>query len=108
MDNLVIIEKDGANYKLYDLEGSLNAYTIGEFQTKLFDDVVKMNVVLDMSKVTELDPSGIGMLMAAFNDAEDAGKKLYFLTMSNEASIAITNTGFKYIFNLIDSVTEVK
>lgn len=108
MEQLTVIEKEGANYKLYELVGALNAYTLGEFSKKLYEDVIKINVVLDMSKITELDPSGIGVLMAAFNDAEDAGTKLYFMAMSNEASIAITNTGFKYLFNIITAVTEIR
>ena len=61
-----------------------------------------------MSRLIELDASGIGLLMAAYNDSEEAGHKLYFMTMSNEADKAIAATGFKYVFNLINSVTEVK
>ncbi len=106
MEQLSIVEKDGANYKLYELEGALNAYTIGEFQTKLYEDVAKNNVVLDMSKLVELDPSGIGVLMAAFNDAEDTSHRLFFLSMSNESERAIASTGFKNVFNIINSVTE--
>ena len=90
MEQIAITEKDGANYHLYELEGALNAYTLGEFQDTLYD------------------ASGIGLLMAAFNDSEEAGHKLYFMTMSNEADKAIAATGFKYVFNLINSVTEVK
>ena len=106
MEQLSIVEKDGANYKLYELVGALNAYTIGEFQQKLYDDVQKNNVVLDMSELIELDPSGIGVLMAAFNDADETSHKLYFLSMSSEAERAISATGFKSVFNLINSVTE--
>ena len=108
MEQLSIVEKDGANYHLYELDGALNAYTLGEFQDTLYDAVQKNNVVLDLSRLVELDASGIGLLMAAFNDSEDAGHKLYFMTMSNEADKAIAATGFKYVFNLINSVTEVK
>ena len=107
MEQLSIVEKDGANYHLYELEGALNAYTIGEFQNTLYEAVHKNNIVLDMSKLVELDPAGIGFLMAAFNDSEDVGNKLYFMSMSNEAEKAIAATGFKYLFNLINSVTEV-
>ena len=46
--------------------------------------------------------------MAAFNDSEDVGHKLYFMSMSSEAERAIAATGFKFVFNLINSVTEVK
>lgn len=108
MEQLTILEKDGANYKLYILQGALNAYTLGEFSEKLYADVIKHNVVLDMSDLIELDMSGIGCLMAAFNDAEEAGTKLYFMSMSSESTQAINATGFKYLFNLINSVTEVK
>ncbi len=108
MEQLTVIERSGANYKLYILEGALNAYTIGEFQDTLYNSVLTSNVVLDMSKLVEMDPSGLGMLMAAFNDSEDSEHKLYFLSLSNEAEKAIASTGFKYLFNLINSVTEVK
>ena len=95
MENLKIVEKDGANYHLYELEGALNAYTLGEFQNTLYDAVQKNNIILDMSKLIELDPAGIGFLMAAFNDSNDAGHKLFFMMMSNEAEKAIASTGFK-------------
>lgn len=108
MEQLSIVEKDGANYHVYELEGALNAYTLGEFQTTLYEAVLKNNIVLDMSRLIELDPAGIGFLMAAFNDSEEAGFKLYFMSMSNEVEKAIAATGFKYVFNLINSVTEVK
>ena len=107
MEQLSIVEKEGANYHLYELDGALNAYTLGEFQNTLYEAVLKNNIVLDMSKLVELDATGIGFLMAAFNDSEDAGFKLYFMGLSNEAEKAIASTGFKYIFNLINSVTEV-
>lgn len=108
MEQLSIVEKEGANYKLYELVGALNSYTIGEFQSKLYEDVAKNNVVLDMSNLIELDPSGIGVLMAAFNDAEDANHRLYFLSMSSESERAISSTGFKNVFHLVNSVTEIQ
>ena len=107
MEQLTILEKDGANYKMYELEGALNAYTLGEFQQTLYDAVQSYNVVLDMKGLIELDDSGLGFLMAAFNDSEDANHKLYFLSMSNEAERVVAASGFKYLFNLINSVTEV-
>ena len=108
MEKLAITEKDGANYHLYELVGALNAYTLGEFQNTLYDAVQKNNIVLDMSRLIELDPSGTGVLMAAFNDADEYGHKLYFMSLSNEAEKALSSTGFKSLFNIINSVTEVK
>lgn len=108
MEQLTIVEKEGANYRLFELIGALNAYTMGEFQNILYEAVLKNNIVLDMSKLIELDPSGIGFLMSAFNDSEDVGNKLYFMSMSNESEKAIAATGFKSEFHLINSVTEVR
>lgn len=107
MEQLTVIEKEGANYKQFVLEGALNAYTISEFQDNLYMSVLYNDVVLDMSKLIELDPSGLGVLMAAFNDSEEAGHKLYFMSMSNESEKVIASSGFKHLFNLIASVTEV-
>ncbi|MBS7295631.1 MAG: STAS domain-containing protein [Treponema sp.] len=108
MEQLTIIEKEGANYKQFVMEGALNAYTVGEFQDNLYKAVLENNVVLDMSKLIEMDPSGMGVLMAAFNDCADAGYKLYFMSMSNEAERTISSSGFKSLFHIISSVTEVK
>ncbi len=106
MEQLTIVEKEGANYKLYELKGGLTAYTLGEFENKLYEAVIKKNVVLDMTNLIEMDSSGMGMLMAAFNDSVDAGFKLYFLSMSNESSRALAETGFKSEFFIINSITE--
>ncbi|MCQ2592361.1 MAG: STAS domain-containing protein [Treponema sp.] len=108
MEQLTLVEKDGANYHLYELEGALNAYTIGEFQDILYAAVLKKNIVLDLSKIVEIDGSGIGLLMAAFNDSEDSNHKMYLMSMSNESEKAIASTGFKSVFHIINSVTEVK
>ncbi|MCQ2583331.1 MAG: STAS domain-containing protein [Treponema sp.] len=108
MEQLTIVEKAGANYKEFILEGALNAYTVGEIQDNLYDSVQKNNVVLDMSKLIELDASGLGVLMAAFNDCEEAGHKLYFMAMSNESEKMLASTGFKHLFYQITAVTEVK
>ncbi|MCI5606670.1 MAG: STAS domain-containing protein [Treponema sp.] len=107
MDNLKVNEKEGANYRLFELNGAFNAYTVGEFQSKLYDYIAKMNVVLNLEKITEMDPTGMGIIMAAYNDAEVAGTKLFLLSPSNEALTVITNTGFKNLFKIINSVTEV-
>ena len=65
------------------------------------------NVVLDLSKVEAIDSSGIGIIMAAFNDAEDSGLKLYMMNPSIPVKQAVEDTGFSDTFYFIRSVTEV-
>ena len=107
MDQLTITEKDGANYVLYELNGAINAYTLTEFQQKLYDAIGRDNVVLDLSKVSEIDYSGMGAIMAAFNDGEDSGHALYLLSLSSEVREAVEATGFSKVLHIINSVTEV-
>ena len=107
MELLTVTEKDGTDYKLYELSGGLNAYTLVNVAAKIYEKIQKMNVVLDMANVTELDAAGIGMIMAAHNDSEESGKKLFLLSISNEVDRQLLSTGFKDEFNLISSVTEV-
>ena len=107
MEQLTITEKSGANYVLYELKGAVIAYTIGEFQQKLYGAIARDNVVLDLSKVSEIDYSGMGTIMAAFNDGEANGHALYLLSLSAEVREAVEATGFSDVLHIINSVTEV-
>lgn len=107
MEQLDVIQKEGSNYVLFSLSGAFNAYTAVNAQTKIYEEIQKNNVVLELSKLIELDDAGMGIIMAAHNDACESGKKLYLLSLSNEADKVISRTGFKDVFNIINAVTEV-
>ena len=49
MEQLAVTEKRGANYILFELTGSCNSYTVGDLQDKIFDEIKRTNVVLDLS-----------------------------------------------------------
>ena len=106
MENLTIAEREGANYKLYELTGGLNAYTLGDFAEKLYAAVLEKNVVLDLSKLIEIDSSGLGLIMAAFNDSVDAEHVMFLLSISSVVDRALLDSGFRSSFRLINSVTE--
>ncbi len=107
MEQLSITEKTGANYKLLELKGGISAYTCSEFQTKLYDYINVSNIVMDLSTAIELDSTGMGIIMAAINDGENSGYKIYFMNPSPEVRKTMENTGFYDYFNIINSVTEV-
>jgi len=106
MEQLKIIEKKGANYVLLEATGELTANTFTELQSKIFGLIEETNVVLDMAEVVRVDSSGLGVLMAAFNDAEDFGQRLYIMRPSNESRKALESTGFIDFFPIIQAVTE--
>ena len=107
MKQLTVTKKEGANYILFELTGAFNAYTAQTVQGKIYSEIQRYNVVLDLGKVIQVDSSALGVMMAAHNDAEENHTKLYLMKLSNEADKAIQSTGFKDLFRIINSVTEV-
>jgi anti-anti-sigma factor len=107
MENISITEKNGSNYTLLEVAGTINSYTYTEFQDKVYSIVKQTNLVLDLSRVVNLSSSGLGVLMSALDDAESAGKKLYVMKPSEVVRLAIESTGFSDMFTVIYSLTEV-
>ena len=70
MDQVTLVEKKGANYVLLEVAGTINSYTFTDFQTKVYALVKDTNLVLDLSEVNKMDSSGLGVILAAYNDAE--------------------------------------
>ncbi len=108
MEQLTVKEKSGANYVLFEMIGSFNAYTSSVAQNKIYDAIKFTNVVLDLAKVDELDMAAMGIIMAAINDGQETGHSVYLKSLSNEADKQVSATGFKDLLKIINSVTEVK
>ena len=100
MEQLTVKEKSGANYVLFEMTGVFNAYTSHAIKNN--------NVVLDLSKIIELDMAAMGIIMAAINDGAETGHSVYLKSLSNEADKQVSATGFKELLKIINSVTEVK
>ncbi len=94
------------DYDILLVSGPVNSYTFSEFQEKVFRSVAAANVIVDMEKVTTLSSAGIGVLMAALDDAEDAGRKLALLRPSEIVKLALDSTGFAERFPIIQSVKD--
>lgn len=107
MEQIVIKEKKGVNYVLLEVSGVLNSYTYIDFQTKVFSIAKEKNLVIDMAEITNLSSSGLGVLLAAYDDAEERGNKIYIMRPSLIAQKAIESTGFADCFPIIFSLTEV-
>ncbi len=107
MEHISIIEKRGANYALLEVSGTINSYTYTEFQNKVYALIKESNLVLDLSRVINLSSSGLGVLMAAYDDGEEVGHKLYIMKPSEVVRMAIESTGFAEMFSVIYSLTEV-
>lgn len=107
MEHISLIEKTGPNYELLEVAGTINSYTCTEFQGKVYSLIDKTNLVLDLSRVTNISSSGLGVLMATWDDGEVKGHKLYIMKPSEIVRLALDSTGFSDMFTLIYSLTEV-
>ena len=107
MDNLKISSTNSAKLQLLHISGAINSYTFTEFETKIFDAIKKSDVVLDMSAVSHLSSSGLGVLMSANEEGEGLGHNIYIMQPSNAVKLAIDFTGFSEMFNFINSIDEV-
>lgn len=108
MENLEIKEQVTPNCILLTISGNLNSYTYGEFEEKIYSAIKQNNVVLELSQVTNMSSSGLGVLMSAHDDGEDVGNKIYILNPSEIVRLAIDSTGFSDMFKIIHSISEVE
>ena len=108
MDNLVITEKLTDNAIVLTVSGSINSYTYHEFEKKVYGHIKERSVILDVSRVTNLSSSGLGILMAASEDGEELGHKIYILNPSEVVKLAIASTGFSEVVTVINSLAEAK
>ncbi len=108
MQNLSLVEKIHEKYVLLEVMGSINTYTYKEFEAKIDKHIKNNNLVLDLSRVKNISSSGLGILMAAFDEVEESGHTIYFLNPSDIVKLAIDSTGFPEAFNIIQSVNEMQ
>ncbi|MGP1594909.1 MAG: STAS domain-containing protein [Treponema sp.] len=108
MENLAITEKMTDNFALLTIVGSINSYTYREFESKIYGHIQNCSVVLDLSRVTSLSSSGLGILMAASDEGEETGRKIYIMNPSEIVKLAIDSTGFSDAFNIIHSISDIR
>ena len=108
MEQLSIIEKQGANYILYEVSGVMNTYTLTELAEKFDENIKKSNIGADLERVETVDSVGVGLLMATHNAGEDNNHHFYIMNPSTSARVALEETGFYDVFEIIHAVTEVQ
>jgi anti-anti-sigma factor len=108
MDHLNISERTSENYYILELIGTVNSYTYRDFQQRVYSRIEKTNVVLDMSRVSRLSSSGLGILMAVIDMGQERSHRLYILNPSEIVRLAIESTGFPELFQIIQSIHEVR
>jgi len=107
MTGISIEATEKGKFTVLTVNGPINSYTFTELQEKTMKHVGKTDLAIDLSGVTSMTSAGIGVILAAVEDAESAGKRLLVIAPSEVARLAIESTGFSDRFPTIASVKEL-
>lgn len=104
-----IDERTVGNVKVLDLTGQVT-FTQGD--TILKDKIHSLvnqghkNIIVNLGKVSYLDSSGLGHLVAAYTTVTNAGGKLKLLNLTKKLQTLMTMTKLLTVFDAFDSEQE--
>jgi anti-sigma B factor antagonist len=106
---LTITERSVAGVTILELDGRLvledGDVTLRDYVNRLVDQD-RVNIVLDMRHVTQLDSSGIGVLAAKYLSAYRRGGRLKLLRLTLRGGHLMTVTKLSTIFEIFESEDE--
>jgi anti-sigma B factor antagonist len=109
MSNLSISERQVRGVAVVDLAGKI---TIGETNRQLHQAIGRLisegkeNIILNLAKVTFIDSSGLGEIVAGFSSAKRAGGSLKLINMPTRVTDLMTITKLYTIFDILDTEEE--
>ncbi|TFG84921.1 MAG: anti-sigma factor antagonist [Spirochaetales bacterium] len=107
MTGISIENTERGKYVVLTVNGPINSYTFNELQEKAMKYAGKTDLAIDLAGVSSMTSAGIGVILAAIEDAEAAGKRIFVVSPSEVARLAIESTGFAERFPTVASVKEL-
>ncbi len=107
MTGISIEATQKGKYVLLTINGPINSYTFTEMQEKVMKHAGKTDLAIDLSGVTSMTSAGIGVVLAAIEDAEADGKRIIVVAPSEVARLAIESTGFAERFPTVAHVRDL-
>lgn len=90
----VEVERSGARTSVVSLAGELDLSTIPAVERRLFREIRSgRGVVIDLTRITFIDSSGIGMLIQAFRESEGSGWLHIVIAPSSQVERVFTIAG---------------
>lgn len=94
-------------WTVLSVQGPINSYTYNELQEKTMRHAGRVDMAVDLSGVNSMTSAGIGVLLAAVEDAVAAKKRFVIVAPSEVARLAIESTGFADQFPTVQSLKEL-
>ncbi|HYF50895.1 MAG TPA: anti-sigma factor antagonist [Planctomycetota bacterium] len=107
----VIKSPDGTTATLAEIDGSIDASTISQFQQvmdKLVERGVK-NLILDCTNVKYINSTGLGTLLKYADTFESIGGHIAFCRVPSKVMLVMEMLGFNALFNIVtDEATALR
>jgi anti-sigma B factor antagonist len=107
----VVKSPDGTTATLAEVDGSIDASTIQQFQQvmdKLVERGVK-NLILDCSNVKYINSTGLGTLLKYSDTFESIGGHIAFCRVPSKVMLVMEMLGFNALFNIVtDEATALR
>jgi anti-anti-sigma factor len=94
-------------WTVLSVHGPINSYTYDELQEKMQSHTGRADIAVDLSGVNSMTSAGIGVMLAALEDAEGAGKRFCIVAPSEIARLAMESTGFADRFPTYSSAKDM-
>jgi len=99
----------GKDVHILRLEGYVDAHTFAEFEeelTRLTDKEGQFNLLLDLEKLTYINSTGLGLLMATFRQVRQHNGDLVIAKMSDKITNIFNLLGFSRLIHTYPSEQE--
>lgn len=102
------LEKLKNNYVVLYLKGKLdsNAENIIKEETNKFFKQ-KKNIIIDLSKISFINSSGLGILVSVLKKCKSKDLKLYLVNLKSYVKELINSSQLNRIFNIKKSIKEI-
>ncbi len=106
MSNLTINQRQMGGVTIVDLDGRI---ALGESNTQLHQSLKQLvadgrkNVVLNLAKVTGIDSSGLGSIVAGYSTLQSAGGSLKLVNLSDRIADLMTITKLYTVFDIYEN-----
>ena len=95
--------------RIFEPSGILNAIAGNELRREISDIVVNNEVdilLIDMSKVTFIDSSGLGALVAAMQSVRNAKRELFICSINAQVKMLFELTKIDRVLNILSDREE--
>ncbi|MDL2228663.1 STAS domain-containing protein [Treponema sp. OttesenSCG-928-L16] len=107
MADFEIIEHRLTAYTLFEVTGEIHANNHQDFYRPLRREVFRRDIVLDLSRVSNISSSGIGALISLVENGQEAQRQVFILKPSEIVQMMLDSSGCSDCFVVIQELKDI-